>query len=99
MPELDLSKIEDKNLPEKKLRSGSVYLTIWKNKKQINNDKVAYYYTVTLERRYKKDGEWKASNTYRVNDLPKAVMLLDKAYEFMTLEKSGKEMAEGINGT
>jgi hypothetical protein len=34
-----------------------------------------------------------------VNDLPKAVMLLDKAYEFMTLEKSGKEMAEGINGT
>ena len=98
MPEIDLSEIKGKHLPEKKFRSGSIYLTIWNNRKRVKHDKVSYFYTITLERRYKKGKEWKSSNTYRVNDLPRAVLLLNKAYEYLVIQKSGKEIVEEISG-
>lgn len=97
MPELDLSKIEDKNLPEKKFRSGPISVTIWKNRKKIGDDKVSYFYTITLERSYKKDNEWKSTNIYRTNDIPKVIVLLNKAYEYLVVQKSDKEIAEELD--
>ena len=49
------------------------------------------YATVSFERRYKdKNGEWKGTNSLNPNDLPKAAMLLMKAYEHLVLTESGQ---------
>ncbi len=73
---------EDKHRPELKLRAGSVALTIWNNKARTNTGENAEYKTITLTRAYKtKDGDWKNTNSFRMSDVPKAIMLLTRAYE------------------
>lgn len=72
------------NMPEIKFDAGAIVATVWKNKA---NSGEGEFKTVGFERRYKdKDGKWKNSNTLRINDLPKAIMVLQKAYEYLTLK-------------
>ena len=40
---------------------------------------------VSFQRRFQgKNGEWQTSSSLRVNDIPKAVLVLNKAYEYLT---------------
>jgi len=51
--------------------------------------------TVTFERSYKdKDGEWKKTGTLRIQDLPKATLVLNKAYEFCVTKQEQDETEE-----
>ncbi len=69
------------NMPERKFRAGAISATVWKN--QAENGE---YRTISLERSYTdKDGAWKSTNSMRLNDLPKAKLVLEKAYEFLVL--------------
>ena len=73
---------EKQNTPEKKFIAGSISATIWVNK---NDDKE--YKTISIQRNYKdKDDKWKSTNSMRVNDLPKARLVLDKAFEYLSLK-------------
>ncbi len=72
------SKTSGKQLPEKKFKAGAVSAIIWRNETAKGS-----YASVQLDRRYK-DGEiWKSTNSLRINDLPKAVLVLSKAYEYL----------------
>jgi hypothetical protein len=75
--------IMGKNLPEKKFKAGAISATIWKN--EVNKDgKSMTFRTVSLDRNYKdKDGNWKTTHSMRSMDLPKATLVLNKAYEFI----------------
>ncbi len=76
------------NLPEKKLRAGAVSATIWLNHGQSKNGEEAEYRTISLERSYKdKAGQWQSTNSFRIADLPKANVLLQKAYEFLIFKE------------
>lgn len=83
-----------KNTPEKKFSAGSIIVTVWNN--SVIDEKTGnenYYKTVSFDRRYlNKQGEWKTSNSLRLNDLPKAVLALNKAYEYLVLKE--KETVE-----
>ena len=80
-----------KNLPEKKYRAGAVAATIWANE-VIRDGKQVTYRTVSLERSYKdKDDEWKSTNSLRVTDIPKAVLVLQKAFEYIALSNNSTE--------
>ena len=75
-----------KNLPKKTIRVGAIAATIWKNEITNNNEKT-FYFSVSLNRNYKdKDGNWKNTTSLRSSDLPKAMLVLNKAYEFLMLE-------------
>jgi len=40
---------------------------------------------VSFQRRYQdKEGNWQTTSSLKVNDIPKAVLVLNKAYEFLT---------------
>ncbi len=70
--------------PIKKFSVGGVQVAVWENQSKEGNQ----FYTVSLDRRYKdKDDEWKSSNSFKKNDLPKAVLALQKAYEFLALKE------------
>ncbi|MFH1450977.1 MAG: hypothetical protein ABIF92_03275 [archaeon] len=75
--------------PEKKFRAGGVSATIWQNTSEKGN-----YATVKLSRSYlDKDKAWKETNSFKQTDLPKAVLVLQKAYEYLQLKGDGpKEM-------
>ncbi|MBW3023326.1 hypothetical protein KY308_04445 [Candidatus Woesearchaeota archaeon] len=84
----------EKNKPEKKFRAGPITATIWKNSTE---DGEREFNTVSFERGYKdKNGEWKSTNSLRVNDLPKAAMVLNKAYEYLALGNKDNSEEEVI---
>ena len=80
------------NLPEKKFRAGAISATVWKNQGQTQDKEKITYRTVSFERNYKdKNGNWQTTSSLRVNDLPKAMLVLGKAYEYVALNNEAIE--------
>ena len=80
------------NMPEKKFSTGSLSATVWENQgKSKEGDNVSYR-TVSFQRRYKdNNGDWQSTNTLRINDLPKASLILQKAYEYLVMKELAGE--------
>jgi len=72
--------------PETKFSAGSVTAVVWKNTKEFNG-KPTVFNTISLERSYQKDGSWQSTPSLRTNDLPKATLVLQKAYEYLLFKK------------
>lgn len=84
----------EKNTPEKRINASPVVATIWKNEVQKGKEK-AYFYTISLQRNYKdKDGGWKQTGSFRVQDLPKASLALQKAYEYLAIRDESSYIDE-----
>lgn len=76
------------NLPKRKYRAGGVTATVWENKGKSSNGEENTYNTISLERVYQdKEGNWKSTNSFRVNDLPKVQALMNKAYSDLVLKE------------
>ena len=85
-----------KNTPEKKFRASPVSATIWANEAKTKEGETRLYRTVSLERAYKdKEGVWKSTTSLRTNDLPKAILVLNKSYEYVTIKEEGDGIEEG----
>mgnify|MGYP001605690452 FL=1 len=81
------------NLPEKKFTAGAISATVWKNSATDNFGREVFYRTVSFDRRYKdKDGNWQSSNSLRVNDLPKARLVLGEAYKYLMIRDDKKNV-------
>jgi hypothetical protein len=88
---------KEKVLPEKKIRAGAVSATIWKNKAD-SNGKTVEYSTISLDRNYKdKEGKWQSTHSFRANDLPKAQLVLGKAYEYLMIKEHDSDEIEVEN--
>jgi hypothetical protein len=88
-------KQETKNIPEKRFSAGTISATVWQNAGKAKDGQTISYRTVSLQRRYKdKNGAWQNANSLRLNDLPKASLVLQKAYEFMVLRDAASGSAE-----
>ena len=79
-----VSDVMGRNMPEKKFRSGAIAATIWANEGTKDGKKFSYK-TVSFERSYKDKEEWKTTNSLRMMDIPRAVLVLNKAYEYLAL--------------
>ena len=76
-----------KNLPEKKFSTGAINATVWHNEGKSKTGESTEYQTITLQRSYQdKEGKWQTTSSLRLNDLPKAVLVLQKAYEYVVLK-------------
>lgn len=85
------SQKENSRMPIKSLRAGALQVAIWENENVIDGT-ARKFQTASFERRYKdRNGQWQSTNSLRVNDLPKAAMLLSKAYEYMIFAESEEE--------
>ena len=68
-------------------------MSVWQNAGTNKAGEAVSFRTISLQRGYKdKNGEWKNTSSLRVNDLPKAALLMEKAYEHIVL--SGREEEE-----
>jgi hypothetical protein len=83
-----MEKANTGNLPEKKFRAGAVSATVWLNHGQSTTGEAAQYRTISIERSYTdKEGKWQSTNSMRVNDLPKANVVLQKAFEYLVFKE------------
>lgn len=70
--------------PEITFRHGPCSASVFQNEYD-RDDETFTIRSVSFQRRYlDKDGEWQTTNSLKVNDIPKAVLVLNKAYEFLT---------------
>ncbi|MBS3102027.1 hypothetical protein J4458_01105 [Candidatus Woesearchaeota archaeon] len=76
------------NTPERKFSTGAISATVWENQGKSREGEAVSFRTVSLQRRYKdKNGDWQSSSTLRINDLPRASLVLQKAYEYLVLRE------------
>ena len=72
------------NKPEQVFKVGPVRAAIFQNEIVVNGNNVSLS-KVVIEVRYKdKNGEWKGTNSLSINDIPKAILALQKAYDYIT---------------
>ena len=73
--------------PEKRFRCGSCEAAIFEN--EINrNGKAMKLKKAVIQKRYKTaDDEWKSTYSLDKNDIPKMMLVLSKAYEYLTMGK------------
>jgi hypothetical protein len=79
---------KNENAPTKKYRAGAIGVSVWKN--TVQNDKGESYdkYSVSTQRSYKdKNDEWQKTTNMNVNDLPKLITLLQKAFDDLVMTK------------
>lgn len=80
--------VKENNMPEIKFRAGAVSATIWTNQGTKSDGSESEYNTISLERQYTdKEGNWHKTSSFRVSDLPKAGVVIQKAYEFLVLNE------------
>ena len=76
--------------PVKKIKAGGISIAIWENQSQFNGQE-AIFKTVSLQRTYKdKQDQWQHTSSLRVSDIPKAILVLQKAYEELILMPVGE---------
>ena len=77
--------------PEKRFQCGAVEASIFENETH-QNGKPLKIKKVAFQKRYKSsDGSWKSTTSLDVNDLPKAILALRKAYEYLVLSPEPSE--------
>jgi hypothetical protein len=78
--------------PEIVFRHGCCSASIFNNEYK-RGDETFSVRNVNFQRAYRDNkGAWQHTNSLKVNDLPKAVLVLNKAYEYMT--SNGQAEAE-----
>ena len=78
--------------PEITFRHGPCSASIFENEYTRGGESFTVR-TVSFQRSYlDKEGTWQRTNSLKVNDIPKAVLVLNKAYEFLT--STGQAEAE-----
>ena len=80
--------------PEKVFKMGAVRASIFRNEFE-RAGKMIPLRKVVLEVRYKdKNGEWKSSNSFSTNEIPKAITALQQAFEYLLDQGPEKEEQE-----
>ena len=75
------------NKPEKKFSCGSISASIWANTKVVNGEAVKFY-SVTINKAFKEGDEWKYTNSFNIEDLPKVALVATEAYKYIRLNTS-----------
>jgi hypothetical protein len=77
---------EKPNMPVKKFKAGAISATVWENQAQNQKGELISFKSISFDRNYKDaNGEWQKTNSLRTSDIPRAVLVLSKAYEFLAL--------------
>ena len=83
------------NQPEKKFRAGAISATVWQNQGQSKKTgEEVTYRTISLQRGYQdNNGQWQNTNSFRINDLPRAAVVIKQAYEYIVTARQQESTA------
>ena len=73
------------NKPEKKFSCGSISASIWANTKVVTGEKIKIN-SVTINKAFKEGEEWKYTNSFNIEDLPKVALVATEAYKYIRLK-------------
>jgi len=70
--------------PEKEFRSGAVSAAIWMNERDVEGETVSVA-TIQIQKTYKDGDDWKRTNSFTTEDLPRLVLVASEAYRHLSL--------------
>jgi len=76
--------------PEKKFSCGSISASIWANTKVVTGE-IVKFYSVTINKAYKEGEEWKYTNSFNIEDLPKVALVATEAYKYIRLVENNQD--------
>ena len=76
--------------PEKKFSCGPISAGIWANTKVVAGETVKFY-SVTINKAYKEGEEWKYTNSFNIEDLPKVALVATEAYKYVRLRENDSQ--------
>ncbi len=75
------------NKPEKKFTTGLIEATVWKNNITNKEGQERQFRSISFTKNYKDpNDEWKTTSNLNITDIPKAMVVLSKAYEYLILK-------------
>ena len=80
------------NKPEKKFSCGSISASIWANTKVVTGETVKFH-SVTINKAYKEGEEWKYTNSFNIEDLPKVALVATEAYKYVRLRENDSQQS------
>lgn len=86
---------QDKSKPIKDFRSGNIQASIWRNEAEKDGQTVVRH-SVRIQKQFRNDGgDYQETNYYFRDDIPKLILVAQKAFEFIALSES-KEAEEPV---
>lgn len=86
---------QDKSKPIKNFRSGNIQASIWRNEVDKDGQTVVRH-SVRIQKQFRDDdGDYKETNYYFRDDIPRLILVAQKAFEFISLSES-KEAEESM---
>ncbi len=80
-----------KQKPIKEYRIGHIKVAVWKNESE-DNGKTIVKYSIQIQKSYRdEDGEYRDTNNYFPEELPKLSLAVSKAFEFTALKERNPE--------
>jgi len=76
--------------PEKKFSCGPVSASIWAKTKTVEGEAVKFY-SVTITKAYKEGEDWKYTNSFNIEDLPKVALVANEAYKYVRLRENDSQ--------
>ena len=84
--------MQNANRPEKNYKFGAVRASIWKDFKKDGQGRSFETVSVSIDRAYKDaQGRWQNTHSLKENDIPKAILALSKAYQYITEKETDSE--------
>lgn len=75
------------NKPSKIIRCGPITAAIWSDSKVVNNTMVEVH-NIKIDKSYKDNDEWKRTQSFAAEDLPKIAMVANEAYRHLRVHSS-----------
>ncbi len=72
--------------PEKKFSCGSITASLWAHTKVVNGETVKLN-SVTINKAFKEGEDWKYTNSFNIEDLPKVALVANEAYRHVRLRE------------
>lgn len=80
--------------PEKTFRAGHLSASIFRNTITVGDEQRVIPKVVFQKRYLKSEGNWATTGSLDVHELPKAVLVLEKAYAYLVSRETGTEDTE-----
>jgi len=78
----------EKQKPIKDFRAGNIQASVWKNEMDKSGQTV-FRHSVRIQKRYRnKNGDYENTEYYFRDDLPRLILVANKAFEFIALKES-----------
>jgi len=79
----------ENNNPEVSFRAGTVRASVFANVQENEQGQKQKSYRVVIDKRYKdKEGKWKSTNGFYSNEVPKAILVLQKGFEYLAMKEN-----------